>query len=118
MNVTEYDAATGMILGHSDYPDLETLELSLIAGRDWLPGHQGDGYHYVANDAVTPRPAQATTLTGNTLTGLPIPATLWIDRASYAVEEAMVTLDLPVAGTYRLRVEAWPYLDWIESITV
>lgn len=74
--------------------------------------------HYVLDGELIKRHAQATTLTGLWLTNLPIPSTLYIDGTAYLVDQFTVELDFPLPGTYSLRVEAFPYLDWTAEVTV
>lgn len=75
-------------------------------------------YGYVVGDQLQPRPTQSTQLVGLTLTDLPANATLHIDDQAYPLTDTTVELDFPLPGTYQLRVECWPYLDWTGDVTV
>ena len=114
---SDYDAE-GRIHGTFWGESAAVIALQLLPGRSLIDGRHDGQTHYVSAGAVTARPTQATTLAGQTLSNLPAPCTLWIDQARYAVDTPTVTLDLPVSGTYRLRVEAWPHQDWAGSLTV
>lgn len=115
---TEYDAASGRLGMLLSFPDEATQSINHRPGYDYLDGHWSGEHYYVADGQAAERPTQATALDGLTLSGLPSPCTLWIDHASYPVTDSTATLDLPIAGTYRLRVESWPYIDWTGSVTV
>lgn len=118
MEMSDYDPLNGRIYGTFFGQDEDIIRLQLFPGRELIDGRHSGSTHYVLNGVPAERPSQATTLTGQTLSGLPYPCTLWIDGDSYTVDEATVELDLPLAGTYALRVEAFPYLDWKGSITI
>lgn len=115
---TEYDAASGRLGMLLAFSDEATQALNQRPGYGYLEGHWIGDHYYVTEGQATARPTQSTTLDGLTLSGLPAPCTLWIDSTSYPVTDSTATLDLPIAGTYRLRVEAFPYLDWTGSVTV
>lgn len=115
---TEYDLATGRLGMCMEYPNQEFMDANSRENVGNVSGHYSADTHYVSYESVLERPTQATALDGLTLSGLPAPCTLWIDHVSYPVTDSTVTLDLPIAGTYRLRVEAFPYIDWTGSVTV
>jgi len=73
--------------------------------------------HYILNGEVTERPASPVTRTDLTLYDVPNGATLWINGESYAAE-GEVELEFPLSGTYSLRVECFPYLDFTDEVTV
>ena len=68
--------------------------------------------HYILNGQPTERPTSPVTLSGLTLQGVPAGSTLTINGESYEGVEGEVELEFPLPGTYRLRVECWPYRDW------
>src|SRR5690606_2744108 len=78
------------------------------------PWVDGDWYGkdvYVSNGEVHPRPANPAHLDGMTLRDLPTPGTVHIGDAQYPYDEPVVELEFEHPGTYKVRVEAWPYLD-------
>lgn len=122
---TEYDSQGKFTWMHTFQDDATYRHNLATAERrecGLAEGHWPGGAYFMDFTSEPPmpssRPTQTTALSGLTLSGLPVPCTLWIDHDSYAVDEATVELELPIAGTYRLRVEAWPYLDWEGSVTV
>lgn len=117
--ITEYDSQSGRIGGTLFADDEDVLQsMRDVANYDAALDGQwpGDAY-YVDNGQPTPRPIMAITTTGATLTGLPIPATVIIGADRYEVDDGDVELDFPLPGTYRVRVEAWPYQDWETEVT-
>lgn len=121
MQVTEYtaDGQCGMIWS---FPDEAALELNRREDRGYLDGAWPGMTYYVDLSGLDPvavaRPEQAVTLTGQTLSNLSNPCTLYIDGTAYPVNDTLVELDFTLPGTYRLRVEAFPYLDWLGEVTV
>lgn len=83
--------------------------------KDRLDPHvEGDWYDkdvYVSNGGVHPRPQNPAQLDGLHLTHLPAPGAIHIDDASYPYDDTTVELEFEHPGTYRVRVECWPYLD-------
>lgn len=116
MNIV-YETATGRPLAAHLGQDLQAtldnhcgaghsvIEVQLAAPSDIKYGHVVDGQ-------LQPRPTQSTQLTGLTLTDFPAGALLHVDDQPYPLTDTTVDLDFPLPGTYRLRVECWPYKDW------
>lgn len=73
--------------------------------------------HYVHNGQLTERPASPVTLSDLTLQSVPTGSTLTINGERYDAE-GDVELEFPLSGTYRLRVECWPYKDWEGEVVV
>ena len=113
---SEYDPATGQIYRNQYFDGPEIAELN--ASEFYVEGEYRGEVYYILDGQPTERPTQSTTLDGHTLTGLPIPATLHIDGETYPVDDGEAELDFILPGTYRLRVEAWPYRDWEGEVTV
>lgn len=109
--VTEYDPATGQLGMSWGYSTLEGLELNVREGIGYADGRWDARTHYILNGQPTERPASPVTLSDLTLLGVPDGSTLWINGESYDAE-GDVELEFPLPGTYRLRVECWPYKDW------
>jgi hypothetical protein len=73
--------------------------------------------HYVLNGQVTERPASPVTISGFTLHDVPAGSTVWCDDQGYPAE-GDVELEFPLPGTYQVRVECFPYLDWTAEVIV
>jgi hypothetical protein len=80
----------------------------------------GDGHwdtDYVKGGAIVPRPASPATLNGMTLENLPNPCTITLDGADHACTDATCELSFSHAGTYTVKVAAFPYLDATFEVT-
>ena len=73
--------------------------------------------HYILNGEVTERPASPVTRTDLTLLDVPTGSKLYINGESYDAA-GTVELEFPLPGTYRLRVECFPFLDWTDEVVV
>jgi len=92
--------------------DLAAINLTKELTPDpWVEGSWLGKPVYVVNGEVLPQPENPTTLTGTTLTGVPVPATVYINDTSYETTEAVVELGFDLPGTYTVKVVAWPHLD-------
>ncbi len=91
----------------SDIADInKSNELSYLNGRhDYLET-------YILNGKPTERPSSPVTLSDLTLQSVPAGSALMINGERYENVEGDVELEFPLPGTYRLRVECWPYKDW------
>lgn len=118
-----YDKATGFIT-------LATsggMTLSFCLQHNTPPGHDAievpddilfvRSDFYILNGQPTERPASPVTRTDLTLHDVPNGATLWINGVSYEAE-GEVELDFTYPGTYSLRVECFPYLDWTDEVVI
>lgn len=120
MNVIEYILSNGRIIG-SGSGDLNDIQR--LPEHGWVEGDPISGFLYYVDITADPpvvieRPVQSTTLAGTALTNLPIPATLYINGEAYAIDDGEAELNILLPGTYRLRVESWPYQDWEEEVTI
>jgi len=77
----------------------------------WVEGAWFNKPFYVVDDEVLPQPENPTVLVNQTLTNVPVPATVIINGISYETNEAQVELGFTQPGTYTVKVIAWPYLD-------
>lgn len=89
---------------------------SMSSGADALnPGFvAGDAdieTQYAPSGVLTNRPVQATMLVGQTLHYLPAPCAIYVGDKKYECGESVADLQFDQPGTYRVRVECWPYLD-------
>ena len=115
-SVTYYSAETGRIQGVATVVEIEAMD-DLAGDSLRVDGiHNGDT-HYILDGEVTERPASPVTRTDLTLLAVPEGSTLWINGESYEAE-GEVELEFPLSGTYRLRVECFPYLDWTDEVVV
>jgi hypothetical protein len=95
-----FPGAQALTCGRCDktYQYVDTATCTL-ASRPEMPAVQGvDG-------------AVFSTVSPLTMSRLPAPCTIYIDGTPYECNESSVELDLPMPGTYRIRIEAFPYLN-------
>jgi hypothetical protein len=100
-------AVMGMLKEHSvDIPNAQLFVEGEWFGKDV----------YIVGGVVTDRPQCTATLSGNTLSGLPVPCEIKVNGSAYACGESSATLEFNQPGTYAIKVIAWPYLDGEFSI--
>lgn len=66
---------------------------------------------YVKNSAIADRPPMPVRLIGSNLIGIPFPAEIRINGASYPCSEPIAALEFTYPGKYSVVVSSWPYLD-------
>lgn len=112
---TVYDAQ-GKILRNGFCPtnmlEVQAKENEFIIGEESDPS-----IHYVANGTVLLRPIMPITVAGLVLSNVPANSLLWIEGESYPCS-GNVTLSFEFPGTYPVRVECFPYLDFNLEVTV
>lgn len=113
MKHTEYKSQTGEMGGvHSGEVNLFWLGMDAV-----VEGEYDNRKWYILNGQPTERPSSPVTLSDLTLQGVPAGSTLTINGERYEAE-GDVELEFPLSGTYRLRVECFPYKDWEGELTV
>ena len=117
MNKTSYATDTGRILGHW-VADLFIYEANATESLRFVDGHWETKTHYILNGQATERPTSPVTLSDLTLQSVPAGSALMINGERYENVEGDVELEFPLPGTYRLRVECWPYKDWEGEVVV
>lgn len=121
MNYTEYNSEIGRLGGvHSlSVADIDFVRTQIFAAGmdDVIEGAWDAADYYLVDGQPTERPASPVTLSGLTLQGVPAGSTLTINGESYEAD-GDVELEFPLPGTYRLRVECWPYKDWEGEVVV
>lgn len=113
---TPYEPVTGKMYGHIVTCG-EGGSLYEEMGYVWVDGIHNGNTHYILDGEVTERPASPVTRTDLTLLDVPEGSTLWINGESYNAEDT-VELEFPLPGTYSLRVECFPFLDWTDEVVV
>ena len=77
----------------------------------WVEGSWDTHTKYVSDGEVLDRPLNPATLSGLTLSNVPVPATLQIGNQFYECDEPTVELEFNLPGTYVVKLFSWPYLD-------
>ena len=114
--VTYYATETGKILASYSGLCLSSMD-QVYAGAGRVAGAYDHLTHYILNGEITERPASPVTRTDLTLHDVPNGATLWINGVSYPAE-GEVELQFTLPGTYSLRVECFPFLDWTDEVAI
>ena len=111
MMKTLYDLDSGKIKMNEMFSSEESFLLNNDDDVGYADGRWDAETHYILNGQPTERPASPVILSDFTLSAVPTGSTLTINGERYDAE-GDVELEFPLAGTYRLRVECWPYKDW------
>jgi hypothetical protein len=114
-NVIIYDTNTGKIICVGNLKEWEIPATNEILYEN--PPEDIGGTHYVVNGNVLIRPTMPITVAGLVLSDIPANSTLWIDDDSYPCN-GNVTLSFEYPGTYSIRIECFPYSDFIKEIVV
>lgn len=114
-NFTVYDTQ-GKILRTgfcpTDMLEVQANENELIIGEESDPS-----INYVSTGSVLLRPTMPITLAGLVLSDVPANSLIYIEGESYPCS-GNVTLSFEFSGTYLIRVECFPYLDFNLEVTV
>jgi hypothetical protein len=86
-------------------------------GGSVLTGAGAPETHYVQGGAIVERPANTATLKGMELQNLPVPCTITLDGTDHACTDDSCELSFSHAGTYQVKVSAWPMLDATFEVT-
>lgn len=71
----------------------------------------------VVGGKVVPRPENPITISGTTLSNVPLPSTISIGKTSYDATDSTVELSFSVPGKYYVRVESFPFKDKVFEVT-
>lgn len=113
---SEYEPISGRIYRNQYFDGPEMAEINL--GDHYVEGDYRGEEYYILNGQPTERPASPVSLSDLTLFGVPSGSALMINGERYENVEGDVELEFPLPGTYRLRVECWPYKDWEGEVVV
>lgn len=113
---TFYDEGSGVFGLCMTFSSQEAFEIN-TSGKSYVEGHYNADKFYVLAGQPTERPSSPVTLSDLTLMDVPAGSTLWINAERYENVEGNIELEFPLPGTYRLRVECWPYRDWEGEVT-
>lgn len=114
-NVIIYDTNTGKIICVGNIKEWEELAENEVSYEN--PPTDIGGTHYVSNGTVLVRQPMPITVSGLVLSDVPDNSTIWIEEDSYPCS-GNVTLSFEFPGTYSVRIECFPYLDFTREFTV
>jgi len=115
----QYDNITGRIFGVIT-TDADSIDTGRANGSFYLAGEGHWDTHYVdlATLTIQPRNANPTTISGTTLSNVPVPSTIIVDNVRYEADEATVELSFTHAGTYEVTVDSVTALAVKFTVTV
>lgn len=119
MKFSYYESATGKVLATGSAPDTEEV-LPRGPGEGVIFKYANPQLHYVDVTSGERRDKHeiTATLSGLTLSGLPIPATVTIEGVPYLVEDGTAELSFNLPGTYQVKCEALHHLPKTLEVTV
>lgn len=74
--------------------------------------------HYVNDGMLSPRPVTAIAVSGNVISGLPIPCKVECNGSIYEVDDGIFEYDTPLRGKYSFSIRAFPYVEYVGTLTV
>ena len=83
----------------------------LNAATGYVDGDVDGRAYYVLDGVVMPRLESPVVLDRGVLRGLPLPCLITINETEYPCDTETVELEFDQPGSYRVSVQAWPYLD-------
>jgi hypothetical protein len=114
-NVLIYDTSTGKIICVGQIKEWETPADNELLYEN--PSPDIGGTHYVSNGTVLVRTPMPITAAGLVLSDVPANSTLYVEDTSYPCN-GNVTLSFEFPGTYPIRIECFPYLDFNREIVI
>lgn len=92
---------------------VKTLSVQEIPeGGGYVEGGWDGRFYYVVDDTPTERPAMSCQTNSTTISNLPIPCSVTVNGETIEVPDGTLELSFGIPGTYKVKVVAWPYLDW------
>lgn len=110
-SLTQFDEE-GRITGVLESSDETQIQANIIDGFGVSGVYSADTHYYDKSvGLVVSRPQQKTLLNDNHLIKLPEPCVIYINNMPYQCTESVAELSFDQPGTYKIRVESFPYLD-------
>lgn len=113
--LTEYNLTTGEITTAYSFPEGEEDSVTQREGFGYVEGFAHGDAWYVLDGELTERPASPVSRANLTLLNVPEGSKLTVNGESFDAE-GEVELEIPLPGTYSVRVECFPYLDFEEEV--
>lgn len=125
MNYTIYNNNTGKILKNISCPAKLLSAQYDKSNNGVLEGTFDCERFYIDNKKITPRPELSIScgdlliadgVSELAITALPLPSTLTYSGPGFEIKQEItensVELTTTVVGEHKIKIEAWPYLDW------
>jgi hypothetical protein len=113
MNYAIYNSL-GYIRQISTTTNSTELDSILLPGESYIevPPEVNNYAYYIRSDKhYALRPTQECFMEGLFIKNIEVPSLIYINGDRYIVDEPVVELEFDQPGTYKIRIESWPYLD-------
>lgn len=107
--VSYFNPSTGEIVGCVTGQDYE-VEANLPDGCDYIEGIFPPTKYYVKDGAAVALQELSVTVTGNVVSGLPVPCVVRIEGVPYEITDGELELNANLPGPYRILISAPCYL--------
>ena len=113
MNYSVIEKETGCVLRSGIVPDSDFLIMSeyLESNEFVIDRILNDATEYYLDGEVLQRPPMDVTVNGTTISGIPIPAVVYINYREYEVTEDTLELSFDTLGEHKVLIRSFPYLD-------
>lgn len=119
MKAIVYDLNSGNILRFIEAPE-SMITYQYTEGTEGIVLYSGiisDMEFYILNETVTPRPTFSESISGTTISGLPIPTTVLVEGIPYTITDGSAELVFSLPGTYKIKLSSFPYQDKEVEVT-
>lgn len=106
---TIYKTSTGEIVGEVTCPESD-IALNVKAGEAYVDGFYSAFTYYIPNGVPTQKAVMSPVVSGQTISELPIPCTVYVDGTLYEVDDGVFEFSSPLPGPYKCIISAVPYL--------
>lgn len=113
---TLYNATTGAITSRI-FVSEQDLNINIPEGQQYIPGYYDALEYYISNGVPLKKQKMNVTISGNTISGLPIPSVATIEGQSYTITDGVMILDTTMPGPYKVHLSSVPYLDYEVTIS-
>jgi len=93
------------------YCKQEELALNPQWGDSYVEGRFLPSQYYIGSGSPTPKQDYTPTVSGNTISGLPVPCEAKIEGTIYSVPDGSITLNSNLIGPYTVKITAVTHLD-------
>lgn len=107
---TLYEAATGRITRMMAVPDHD-LAANLSLDEQYICGWYSNLTHFVKDGVAVEKQQMLVSVSGHTISNLPIPCNANIEGIDYTITDGELTLAAAMPGPYTVRLSAVPYLS-------
>jgi len=117
MRYVVYITNSGEITKNIVCPE-STIQLQLTSEENYIQNIDvvDDTKFYIVNETVTPRPTFSESVSGTTISNLPIPTTVRTNNSSYTITDGSAELSFSLPGNYKVYLSSFPYQDKVVEV--